>query len=61
MRHHGNPTNSACNCSWLIATCDPRSGTRPDEPSLVQSARTQPDAEAVMHEHLDAVVAPIDE
>ena len=23
MRHHGNPINSACNCSWLIATAYP--------------------------------------
>ena len=32
---------------------------RPDEVALVQPARAQPQAEAVVHEHLHAVGAPV--
>ena len=32
---------------------------RPDEVALVQPARAQPQAEAIVHEHLHAVGAPV--
>ena len=40
MRHHGKPISSACNCSWLIATCVPdRHSPRRSGPGAV-GART---------------------
>ena len=38
-----------------------RSRARPGEPSLVQPTRTEPDADAIMHQQLDPIRAPIGE
>jgi len=52
MRHHGKPITSACSCSWVIASRTSESG-RPDEAALMQPARAQPDADAIVHQQLE--------
>ena len=60
MRCHGSPSTSASNC---VARERQRGAAvlGPDELALVQSPRGQPDADAVVHEHLHAVGAAVGE
>ena len=61
MRHHGNPIDQRL--QLLVADRDAtlRFVTRPQETALMESSRAQPDADPVVHQHLDTVTAPVGE
>jgi hypothetical protein len=60
MRCQGRPSTSAS--SWADSSCHcALRRCRPDELALVQAASGQPDADAVVHQHLHAVGAFVGE
>lgn len=57
-RCQGSPSTSASSCSRDRPSA-PQGGVGPKESALMQPARTQPDLDAVVHQHLHAVGASI--